>query len=76
MELSEKRISMFLYAVQGIGAIFVGVFLAAYLGGLPSTAVLHSEPVFRNLLAIFGAVLLILVLVTLVLSVFSKKDKN
>jgi hypothetical protein len=63
-----------LFAVQGIGAVFVGIFLAAYLGGLPTTAVLHSEPAFRIPLYIFGVALLVLVLSALVLAVLSKKD--
>lgn len=60
MKLSDRKISRFLYAIQGLGAVFVGVFLAAYLGGLPTTTVLHSEPVFRIPLFVVGAVLLFL----------------
>jgi hypothetical protein len=66
-----------LLAAQGVGAVFVGIFLAAYLGGLimtPSTTVLHSEPAFRIPLTIFGIVLLVLVLATVVLAIYSKKD--
>jgi hypothetical protein len=65
---------MFLLIAQGIGAIFVGIFLAAYLGGLPSTTVLHSEPAFRIPLYIFGVVLLVMMLAVAVLAFFSKKD--
>jgi hypothetical protein len=72
--LSNKKINKFIFAVQGIGAVFVGIFLAAYLGGLPSTAVLHSEPAFRIPLTIFGAVLLLLILSVVILAVRSKKD--
>ncbi|MGD0406990.1 MAG: hypothetical protein ABSB10_10125 [Candidatus Bathyarchaeia archaeon] len=77
MKLNDKRITNFLLAVQGVGAVFVGIFLAAYLGGLimtPSTTVLHSEPAFRIPLTIFGIVLLVLVLATVVLAIYSKKD--
>ena len=74
MRLSDRRIATFLFALQGVGAVFVGIFLAAYLGGLPSTVVLHSEPAFRIPLIIFGAVLLVLVASALVLAVLSKKD--
>ena len=77
MKLNDKRITNFLLAVQGVGAVFVGIFLAAYLGGLimtPSTTVLHSEPAFRIPLTIFGITLLVLVLATVILVVFSKKD--
>ena len=54
-----------LLALEGVGAVFVGIFLAAYLGGMfmnPSTSVLHSEPAFRVPLFILGVVLLILTL--------------
>jgi hypothetical protein len=74
MGLSEKQIRTFGFVIQGVGAVFVGVFLAAYLGGLPSTVVLHSEPVFRIPLFVFGAVLLILVLTATILSLLSKKE--
>jgi len=59
-----------LYATQGVGAVFVAVFLAAYLGGLPSTDVLHSEPIFRIPLIIFGAALLILILATAIMAAY------
>lgn len=75
MRLTNKRVSIFLFAVQGVGIIFVGIFLLAYLGGLPSTNVLHSEPAFRIPLTIFGIVLLILVLATIILAAFVKKSK-
>jgi hypothetical protein len=74
LRLTDKQTAKFLFAVQGIGAVFVGVFLAAYLGGLPTTAVLHSEPAFRIPLYIFGVVLLVLVISALVLAALSKKD--
>ncbi|MBM4400619.1 MAG: hypothetical protein FJ045_01575 [Crenarchaeota archaeon] len=74
MRLSDKQITTLLLAAQGVGAVFVGIFLAAYLAGLPSTAVFHSEPAFRIPLAVFGAVLLVMVLSASVLAVLSKKD--
>jgi hypothetical protein len=70
---SDRRIVTFLFVVQSVGAVFVGIFLAAYLGGLPSTAVLHSEPVFRVPLIIFGGALLVLVLAVSVLAFLSKE---
>jgi hypothetical protein len=72
--LSEKQIDAFLFITQGVGFVFVGIFSAAYLAGIPTTIVFHSEPAFRIPLTIFGAVLLIMVLSALVLAVLSKKD--
>jgi hypothetical protein len=74
LKLSEKQMTAFLFATQGVGAVFIGFFLAAYLAGLPTTAVLHSEPAFRIPLTILGVVLLIMVLIGFVLAAFSKKD--
>jgi hypothetical protein len=74
MTLANKKITTVLFSLQGIGAVFVGIFLAAYLGGLPTTTVLHSELAFRIPLIIFGAALLVLVFLTVVLAVFPKKD--
>jgi len=70
----NKKINMLLYSVEGVGVVFVAVFLAAYLGGLPTTAVLHSEPAFKIPLIIFGAVLLVLILATTVLAVARKNQ--
>jgi F0F1-type ATP synthase assembly protein I len=74
LRLNEKQINAFLFVTQGVGAVFVGVFLAAYLVGLPTTDVFHSEPAFRIPLTVLGAVLLIMVLSASVLAVLSKKD--
>lgn len=74
MELSDKKLNTFLLAIECTGAVFAGIFLAAYLGGLPSTNVLHSEPVFRIPLAIFGAVLLLLAFSALIIAALAEKD--
>jgi Zn-dependent protease with chaperone function len=75
LRLTDKRISALLYATQGVGIIFIAFFLAAYLGGLPSTNVLHSEPAFRIPLTILGVVLLFLFLFAIVIFAFSKKNR-
>ncbi len=62
--IRQKKQRPLLLAVEGVGAVFVGVFLAAYLGGMfmnPSTTVLHSEPPFKITLFILGAALLVLI---------------
>jgi hypothetical protein len=74
MQITEKKVNKLLLATQGVGAVFMGIFLTAYLGGLPSTDVLHSEPAFRIPLIIFGAILLILVLSTVILAAYLKKE--
>jgi F0F1-type ATP synthase assembly protein I len=74
LRLSEKQINAFLFATQGVGAVFVGIFLAAYLAGLPTTAVFHSEPAFRIPLTILGVALLVMVLSAFILAVLSKKN--
>ena len=72
MKLSKKGITAFLFVAQGVGGAFVGIFLAAYLAGLPSTAVFHSEPAFRVPLTVLGVVLLVMVLSAFVLAALSK----
>jgi hypothetical protein len=76
LRLSDKRISNFLFVTQGVGAIFVGIFLVAYLGGLPSTNVLHSEAAFRIPLTILGVVLIVLVLAIVVVAAFERKNNQ
>jgi hypothetical protein len=75
MQITEKTVNVFLYATEGFGAVFVAIFLAAYLGGLPSTDVLHSEPAFRISLVVFGAVLLGLILVDIIVAVYLRKKE-
>ena len=74
--MNDNRLTKFLFVIEGIGAVFVGIFLAAYLGGLfvvPQTTVFHSVFAVKTALAILGAVLLVLVLVTVVLAVMKRK---
>lgn len=73
MEILDNRLTKFLFAVEAVGIIFVGFFLVAYLSGLPTTAVLHSEPVFRIPLFVFGVVLLLFVLATVFIAASKKK---
>ena len=74
MTLADKKLTTILFSLEGVGAVFVGIFLAAYLGGLPTTNVLDDEPAFRIPLIIFGAVLLMLILATVVLAFLQKKN--
>lgn len=76
MQIPDKRITKFLFAVEAVGVVFVGIFLAAYLGGLfvlPQTTVFHSDPIVRLALAVLGAVFLVLILVTVVLAYLKRK---
>ena len=77
MRINEKQLNAFLFATEGVGAAFVIIFLAAYLGGLfvvPQTTVFHSVPEVRMTLAILGIILLLMVLSALVLAILSKRD--
>jgi hypothetical protein len=76
MQITKKNVKVLLYATEGLGAVFVALFLAAYLGGLPSTNVLHSEPFFRISLTIFGAAFLGLVIISVIVSANLRKIGN
>lgn len=76
MMTRNRRLKLALFALQGVGAAFVAIFLAAYLGGLPSTDVLHSRLEFRIPLIIFGAVLLALVVTISAMGIVKKKTSN
>ncbi len=73
MTLANRKLTIMLLSFEGVGAVFVVIFLAAYLGGLPTTNVLHDEPAFRIPLEVFGILLLVLILVALVLAVMHRK---
>ncbi len=76
MNLTNGQLKGLLFAAEGVGAVFVGLFLTVYLLGLrdlPRGMVYHSEPIFRTLLSIFGVSLIVLALVAVLLSVIVKK---
>jgi hypothetical protein len=68
----RKHLNLFIFAAQGIGSAFYGIFSAAYILPLPSTQVLSGEPIFRLLLSIFEGLFIICILIGLVLSVITK----
>lgn len=75
--VKQRRKRPVLLALEVVGAVFVGIFLTAYLGGMlmtPSTTVLHSEPAFRISLLIFGVALLILILANAVMAMLEKSS--
>jgi hypothetical protein len=73
--MKSKQLTAFQYAVQGVGAVFVAVFLAAFLFSIPTTSVLHGQPIYQYLLAVFGGIFLILVLISLALSFIVKPSE-
>ena len=71
MQSNDRITKIFLITLEGTGAIVVGIFLVAYLGGMfmdPSTTVLHMNPAFRFPLIVSGAALLVLILAGAILS--------
>ncbi len=73
MQSNNKQINIFLLVVEGLGLVFVSIFSAAYLLGLPSTTVLHSEPAFRTVLSVLGILFIVLALSALIVSILVKK---
>jgi len=73
LKLSDKQTKTFLFAAQGVGAIFGAIFLAAYFGGLPSAATLNSEPAFIFSQSVLGAILITFVLLALVFAAIIKQ---
>ncbi len=76
MQLAEKKVTKLLYSLQGFGIVFVAFFLAAYLAGLPTTAVLHSKPFFRIPLFGSGVILLVLLLAALIAANLNRSEEK
>ena len=77
MPLTSKQRNGFLFAVEGVGAVFVALFLSVYLAGLkdvPRTVVYHGDPFLRGVLAGLGAVLLVLALAALIVAYVKRKN--
>jgi len=56
----DKKTLTLLYVFEGLGLALVVIFLIAYLGGLPTTNVLHKYLAFRIPLGVLGALVLAL----------------
>lgn len=79
LPLTNKQKNWFLYTVEGVGAVFVSLFIFVYLAGLsrlPSDVVYHSDPVFRLPLSMIGAILVTLAVVAIVIAVVFNKKKD
>ncbi len=72
---NDKKINILTLATDGVGALFIGIFLSAYLAGIPTTAVFHSDPTVRLALAITGTIFLILVLTTIITAVLKRNNR-
>jgi hypothetical protein len=73
LQLSGSQMTKFLFALETVGIVFVGIFLVSYLGGLPTTAVLHSEPVFRLSLTVIGLAFFVIILATVILAIYKRR---
>ncbi|MCW4006395.1 MAG: hypothetical protein NWF04_07365 [Candidatus Bathyarchaeota archaeon] len=74
MQLKTRQLRQFLLVAEGVGAVFMGLFLAAYWLGIPTNVVYHSDPVLRLALQGLGGLLLVLVLAGLVLFLIAHKN--
>ncbi len=84
MKISDEKTKRFVSVIEGLGAAFAGIFLAAYVGGLvvgfftgrELTMVLHSEPLLRVPLFVLGGILLFLILAAFVPLVLSEDQQK
>jgi hypothetical protein len=78
ISIKGSRINQLLFAIEGIGAVFTGIFLSAYLAGIPTTVVYHSNLAARLTLAVTGIISLVLILLTIIFAIVkaSKDRKN
>ncbi len=72
--IKTKSLSLYIYAVQIIGAAFYAVFSAAYILSIPTTKVLSGEAIFKVPLTVFGVLFIVLILVSLVIAATNKKS--
>jgi hypothetical protein len=67
--IAQRKQQPLLLSLEAVGGLFVALFLIAYLAGMPTTTVYHSDPIIRVPLDILGVALLILVLTNIVSAV-------
>ena len=73
-DLNDSQISKLLFAFEGIGAIFLGAFLLAYLMGLPTYVVYHSDPTLRMILSLFAGLLISIISIIFLVSIANNKE--
>lgn len=73
---NQKLTRGLLFSLEGVGAVFVIIYLAAYLGGMPTTNVLQNQPAVRIPLQIFGTAFIVLILATIILAVAQRKPRQ
>lgn len=64
--MKSERVALLIFLAQGVGTVFYGIFLAAFYIPLPSNDTLIGDPTFRTPMSIFGALFLILIIISLV----------
>jgi hypothetical protein len=69
--IRRRKQQPLLLALEAVGALFVALFLVAYLAGMPTTTVYHSDPALRVPLDVLGVALLVLLLANTVPAVRS-----
>lgn len=75
---TNKKVTALLIAVEGVGAVFMTLFVSVYVAGitqLPQYVVYHSEPTVRLTMSVIGVILLALVIVALIAGLIKKAPK-
>lgn len=75
---TSKQLTVLLYAIEGAGAIFMGLFVTVYVAGisqLPDYVVYHSEPTIRLTMSIIGALLVALIILALIIGLIMKRKE-
>jgi hypothetical protein len=76
MPVLSKKFNVLIYAIEGVGAMFMGLFVTVYVAGitqLPDYVVFHSEPTVRLAMSIIGALLLALVIIAFIIGLTKRK---
>jgi hypothetical protein len=68
-----KKVNLLMLSTEAIGAVFVGIFLSAYLAGIPTLTVFNSDPIVRTALATIGTVLLVLITLSVAIAVIKRR---
>jgi hypothetical protein len=74
--LQNKALKAFVFLTQGVGSVFFGIFLSAYVFALPTNHILHGETSYRIVLGTFGGLLIILTVVSVILAYTMKRART
>jgi hypothetical protein len=71
--MKNQYLASLVFLAQGIGIVFLGIFLAAFYVPMPSNDTLIGDPNFRTPISIFGLIFIALIVISIIAAYVVKR---